>query len=100
MSNLEKRLKLIEEHCPQADDEPIFFDSLGNPWTEAEKAGMLQKHPDCDMFYKCMTDAIPHAEIVRRKENGIPLDAPWSPFIAGHASADIRKRLRRSGVLP
>lgn len=83
MSNLKKRLEKIEEHCPRADTEPVFVDWAGNPWTEAEKTDMLRQHPDCTIFWKCLSDAVPYEEIVRRRENGIPLDAPWSPLIAG-----------------
>ena len=100
MIHLKKRMDKIEEHCPQADAEPLFTDWIGNPWTGAEKAEMLREHPDCDFFHKCLTDAIPYEELVRRKENDTPLDAPWNPFLAGHILPEFRKRLRRTGWIP
>jgi hypothetical protein len=90
----------IEERCPEEDSEPVFTDWIGNPWTEAEKVEMQRKYPDCDFFLKCLTDAIPYEELVRRKESDTPLGAPWDPFHAGHITPEFRKRLRRTGWIP
>lgn len=71
------RLEKLEDRI-HVSKEPVFIDWAGNPWTEEEKAGVLKKHPDRRIFWKCLSSTLPYEEKCRRERDGEPLDAPWS----------------------
>ncbi|VGO12178.1 hypothetical protein PDESU_00729 [Pontiella desulfatans] len=95
MKNYDKRIDKLEGHLPDEDNEPLFVQLVGAPWTETEKQAALAKYPDCDCFIKPLSMQRPYEEIEERRQAGRPFDMPAEDFRAFHGSSAYRDAIRR-----
>jgi hypothetical protein len=53
MRSSKKRLQEIEEKGRfRESEEVVFYDLIGQEWTEKEKQWIRSRHPDCKIFMK------------------------------------------------
>jgi|GEM_PF-2923963 len=61
MKSSKKRLQEIERKGRFSESkEVIFYDQLGQEWTEEEKEWICHRHPHCKMFMKPFSKTMPY----------------------------------------
>lgn len=69
MKKAQTRLEALEAHFLQ-DDEPIFFDRIGEPWTEEEKQEAIRNNPNDKVFWRRLSTITPYEDLVKAQDKG------------------------------
>ena len=99
MKASKKRLQEIERKGRFSEgEEVIFYDRIGDEWTEEEKQWIRRRHPDCKIFMKPFSRTPPYGFARQGKAavalfNDLAGLVRWNPEKQKKHDDEIRKRV-------